>query len=211
MIVTIFGASGMVGKQLVKLALFKGYQVKAFGRNIFTAGFSEDKNLQLVSGTLFDEEQVYDAVMGSDAILSALGGGTDGTDKTRSLGMKNIVQQMTKASVSRIIAVGGMGSLLAPDGDLIMNGETYPAKFLPVSREHYQAYELLKASTLDWTFVCPPDIIDANATGHYITAAEHPPSTPNNRINAGDLALFMLDELQKNEYNKLRVGICQQP
>ena len=95
MTLTIFGATGMVGKQLVKLALFKGYQVKAFGRNIFTAGFAEDENLQLIAGTLFDEEQVYDAVMGSDAVLSALGGGTDGTDKTRSLGMKNIVQQMT--------------------------------------------------------------------------------------------------------------------
>jgi len=210
MTITIFGASGMVGKQLVKLALFKGYQVKAFGRNVFTAGFTEQDNLQLIPGALFDEEQVYNAVMGSDAVLSSLGGGTDGTDKTRSLGIKNIVQQMTRASVSRIIAVGGMGSLLAPDGDLIMNGKDYPVTFFPVSKEHYKAYEILKSSALDWTFVCPPDIIDANATGHFITSAEQPPLCANNRINAGDLAMFMLDELQKNEYSKLRVGICQE-
>ena len=35
MTITIFGATGMVGKQLVQQALFKGYTVKAFGRNVF--------------------------------------------------------------------------------------------------------------------------------------------------------------------------------
>ena len=45
MIITIFGATGTVGKELVKQALFNGHQVRAFGRNVFTAGFPEDKNL----------------------------------------------------------------------------------------------------------------------------------------------------------------------
>src|SRR5580698_8532855 len=96
---TIFGATGLVGKQLVQQALFKGYKVKAFGRNVFTEDFPKDNNLELIHGALFDEGEVYKAIKGSDAILSSLDGGTDGTDKSRSLGMKNIIKQMEKANI----------------------------------------------------------------------------------------------------------------
>ena len=205
--IIIFGATGMVGKQLVKQALHKGHQVKAFGRNVFTANLPKDDLLELVQGALFDEDQVYKAIRGCDAVLSSLGGDATGADVTRSLGMKNIVAQMQKAGVVRIVAVGGMGTLNADDETLVMDTPGYPVKFLPVSREHYKAYEYLKASNPDWTFVCPPDIINAEPTGDFITAADYPPNPNSNRINAGDLALFMLNELEKNEFVHHRVGI----
>ncbi|MEP6710912.1 MAG: NAD(P)H-binding protein [Ferruginibacter sp.] len=207
MIVTIFGGTGMVGQHLVKQALNKEYIVKAFGRNVFTAGFAENKNLHLTPGALFDAKQVFDAVSGSDAVLSALGGAFDGTDKTRSLGMKNIVAQMEKAAVKRIIAVGGMGSLDNEEEEPIMDTPNYPKQFLAVSKEHYKAYEYLKGSSLDWTMLCPPDIINAEATGLYHTAANHLPVPNMYKINAGDLAMCMLNEITKNEYLHQRVGI----
>ena len=208
MILTIFGATGMVGKQLVKQSLFKGYIVKAFGRSVYTAGINENENLRLIQGALFDTSEVHNAIKGSDAVLSALGGSVDGTDKSRSLGMKNIISQMEKAGVKRIIAVGNMGTLDADDGDeVIISRPGYPSQFLAVGKEHYKAYEFLKASALEWTFVCPPDIIDAEATGLYHTAADHLPVPNNYKINSGDLALFMLNELTRNEYKRSRVGI----
>lgn len=207
MIVTIFGATGMVGKQLVNLALHKGFIVRAYGRNIFTAGFQEQENLQLLSGTLFDEETVYHAIKGSDAVLSALGGAFDGTDKTRSLGIKNIVAQMKKASVNRIIIVGGKGSLNSSEDDIIMNLPGFPVQFAAVSKEHYKAYEYLKSSELKWTVVCAPDIKDAGPTGEFHTAIDFPPQPDNNRINSGDLALFMLNQIEKEDYINKRAGI----
>ena len=206
MIITIFGATGMVGKQLVKQALYKEYTVKAFGRNVFTS-FDEHKNLQLIPGTLFDEEQVLNAIKGSDAVFSVIGGGIDGIDKTRSLGMKNIVAQMQKTVVKRIVAVGGYGILNAADDTLIIDTPGYPEKFLAVGKEHQKAYHILKDSSLEWTFVCPPDIIDAEVTGSYHSAANYPPVPDNKKINSGDLAMFMLNELLKNEFVKNRVGI----
>ncbi|UAY50794.1 NAD(P)-dependent oxidoreductase [Ferruginibacter albus] len=207
MTVTIFGATGTVGRQLVKQALFKGYKVIAFGRNVFTTDFPKDDNLELLQGALFDEEQVYDAVKGSNAVLSAIGGAFDGTDKARSLGMKNIINQMDKAGVERIVALGGMGILNADDGTLLIDGENYPQQYVPVGLEHKKAYEHLKASNLDWTFVCSPDIINADATGEFVVNADYPPTPNKYKINAGDLALFMVNELEKNEFIKLRVGI----
>lgn len=203
----IFGATGMVGKQLVKQALYKGFSVRAFGRNVFTEDLPKNDLLELVQGALFDEGQVYKAIDGCDAVLSALGGDATGADVTRSLGIKNIVAQMEKTNVKRIVAVGGMGSLQADEEMLIMDQPGYPSKFLPVSREHLKALGFLKASTLDWTFVCPPDIINAESTGHFIVAADYSPVPSTYKINAGDLALFMLNEMEKKEFVQHRVGI----
>jgi uncharacterized protein len=203
----IFGATGMVGKQLVQQSLFNGYHVKAFGRNVYTTDYLQTENLQLVQGALFDEGEVYNAIRDCDAVLSAIGGSMDGTDKTRTLGMKNIIKQMQKAGVKRIIGIGGLGVLNADENSLLVDKDDYPAEYKAVGLEHKKAYELLSESGLDWTFVCPPNIINEGPTGHYTTTADYAPEQNNYKINAGDLAMFMLNELVKNEYVKHRVGI----
>jgi uncharacterized protein len=212
----IFGATGMVGKQLVQQALFGKNHVKAFGRNVYTTDYLETENLELVQGALFDEGEVYNAIKGCDAVISAIGGSMDGTDKTRTLGMKNIIKQMQKAGVKRIIAIGGLGVLnseapvgqdAANENSLLVDKEDYPPEYKAVGFEHKKAFELLKESGLDWTFVCPPNIINEGPTGSYVTKAGYPPEENKYKINAGDLAMFMLNELEKNEYVKQRVGI----
>lgn len=209
----IFGATGMVGKQLVQQALFGKNHVKAFGRNVYTTDYlptgpgGETENLELVQGALFDEGEVYNAIKGCDVVLSAIGGSMDGTDKTRTLGMKNIIKQMQKAGIKRIIAIGGLGVLNSDENSLLVDKEDYPAAYKAVGFEHKKAYQLLNESGLDWTFVCPPNIINEGPTGSYVTKAGYPPEENKYKINAGDLAMFMLKELEKNEYVKQRVGI----
>lgn len=202
----VFGATGQVGVQLVQQALWKGHTVKAFGRNVFDLQIENDQ-LELIKGALFDEGEVFHAIKGCDAVLSVIGGGFDGTDKTRSLGMKNIIAQMKKASVNRIVALGNMGILNFDEHTLRIDQEDFPKEFLPVGNEHRKAYEHLKASDLNWTFVCSPDIINEGPTGNYITNKNYAPTPNRFRINAGDLAQFILIELEKNEYVKSRVGI----
>ena len=197
----------MVGKYLVKQSLLRGHIVKAFGRNVFTAGFAENENLKLLPGALFDATEVYDAIKGSDAVFSAIGGGMDGNDKSRSLGMKNIVAQMEKSTTKRIVAIGGMGILNDDDEKLIMDLPDFDKQYMAVSKEHLLAYEYLKNSSLEWTMLCPPDILPADVTGIYHTASNHLPAPNQYKINAGDLALFMLNAVEKNEYPYQRVGI----
>lgn len=203
----IFGATGMVGKQLVKQALYMGHHVKAYGRNVFTEDLPESKEIEIVQGTLFNDKQVFNALKGCDAVLSAIGGGVDSTDVTRSLGMKNIVAQMQKAKLQRIIGIGGMGILNADDNTLIMDTPDFAAEYILVSLEHFKAYNFLKASTLDWTFVCPPEIMDAAVTGIFTTNVDYPPVKNKFRINAGDLAMFMLKEITDSQFVQHRVGI----
>lgn len=205
--IVVFGATGQVGKQIVKQALFNGHHVKAFGRNVFTEFSTDDKNLDLIKGGVFDEGEVLHAIKGCDAVLSALGGSFDGTDKSRSLGIKNIVAQMQKAGVKRIVALGGMGILNFDEDTLLIDTENYPKQYIPVGNEHRKAYEYLNNSGLDWTFVCSPDIMNEDATGEFITNTNYPPEPNKYKINAGDLALFMLGELKHNDFVGMRVGI----
>jgi uncharacterized protein len=211
MVVTIFGATGTVGKQLIVHALAKKYNVRAFGRNVESM-IDEDlrnEHLEIIKGYIFDEKQVSDSLQGSDFVLSALGGSFDGTDKARSLGMKNIVRQMEKAGLSRIVALGGLGVLPGENGNYRMEADNYPKEFLPVGLEHKAAYEVLAKSNLNYTFVCSPDIVPADADNRFETAAESPAGA--GEINAGNLALFMVQELERNKYVRKRVGIGNLP
>ena len=209
MIITVFGATGMVGNKIVRTALLLGHTVRAFGRNITNMKDSDlrNTNLEVIKGSVLNAKDVSRPITGADAVISVLGGSIGGGDKTRSLGIKTIVEQMEKAGVKRIVALGGMGSLDAGDGGYIMDRPGYPAVFLPVSREHLQAFLYLKASQLDWTFVCPPDIKNIDGTGCFTVAETNLPVPNLQYINAGDLAAFMVDGATNNKYLHLRIGI----
>lgn len=210
MVITIFGATGITGAQLVKQALARGYTVKAFGRNVdklIDADLASDK-LKAIKGYVFSEDDVLDAIKGSDAVLSTLGGAFNGEDKARSLGIKNIIKQMTKAGISRIIALGGQGVLNADEHTIIMDTPGFPSEYLPVSTEHLQAYIYLKESDRDWTFLCSPDIKDKEANGKYITNVNYPPPQSTHHVSTSNLAHFMLTALENNSYIRQRVGIC---
>ena len=209
MTITVFGATGMIGKFVIQKALAQKHTVIAFGRNVESLIDTDLQNEHLIAmkGYVFDEKSVYKALKNTDAVISVLGGSFDGTDKARSVGVKNILAQMDKANIKRIIILGGKGILQADGKELIMDKPGYPEMYLPVGREHLQAYEYCKKSNTDWTVVAPPNLLDVDATGNYTTSAEYAPTPDLDEINGGDLAEFMLSELHENKYVKKRVGI----
>lgn len=208
---TVFGASGMVGKKLIEQALVKDFYVTAFGRNVeaFIDKDNRSDHLTAIKGYVFDETEVYKAIKNADALISVIGGGFEVTDKSRSLGMKNIVTQMEKTGVQRIVALGGMGVLNADADHYLLDTPDYPEQLRNVGQEHLLAYLFLQASKLDWTFVCPPAILNAEGNRQYITSADYLPKTDKQEITAGDLADCMLTELTEKKYVRHRVGISR--
>jgi NAD(P)-dependent dehydrogenase (short-subunit alcohol dehydrogenase family) len=70
--VTVFGATGQIGRLVVRELLADGHTVTAYVRNPGKLGLS-DARLVTVTGELPDEERILQAVRGSDAVISALG------------------------------------------------------------------------------------------------------------------------------------------
>ena len=206
--ITIFGATGMTGKRAIDQALANGHEVRAFGRNVFETLSTERERLELFKGGVLSHGDVEDAVKGADAVISCLGGGIDGVDRTRSLGMKTIVEAMKKKGPKRIMAIGSIGILQATEaGKLRYQMPGYPSTYKAVAIEHMEAWQHLAKSPLDWTLLCPPEIKDEPATGEYNLKLDYPADGPM-WVNAGDLAHFFMHELSANEWVKCRVGIA---
>ena len=209
MIITVFGANGRVGKRIVSTALLQDFQVRAFGRNVefFIDESLRNKNLKPIKGYVFSTSEVFDAINGSDAVLSALGGSIDTTDKTRSLGIKYIIEEMKKAGVKRIVTVGSSAVLKDDDYGFVVNDPKYPALYKQVGLEHLKAYEYLNASGLDWTILCSPSITDEDANGRYIISEDYPPIPNLFTVKAGNIADFIVKELKRNDHLNKRIGI----
>ncbi len=210
MIITVFGATGMVGKQVVHQALAKSYKVIAFGRDIkeWIDADLANENFTAIKGYVFDSSDVEKAIKPANAIVSCLGGNIDGTDKTRSRGIKTIIAAMQKLGKQRIVGIGGMGVLQANEEKLILEMEDYPKEYEAVGLEHLQAYKYLQSSNLAYTFICPPNIINKPATENYLTQKNYHPSNNNYEIAAGDIAHFILKCIENELFVGDRVGIC---
>ena len=204
--IVIFGATGRVGRHLVSQALLRDLNVRAFGRNVHQLP-DKDSRLDLVKGAVFDEKDVLDVVRGCNAVLTSMDGNLTGNDKTLSLGTKNIIAQMKKAGVQRIVALSSQAILNAPEGGLLLERKDFPEEFIHMALEHQQAWQYLKASGLTWTLVCAPKIEEGDPTGKFIAEADFFPEDAHSQIYSGDLALFMLEVLEKDRYPNQRVGV----
>ena len=68
---TVFGATGGVGREVVNQALDRGDHVTAYVRN------PAKLDLTVITGELTDREEVRRAVRGAEAVISALGPSLD--------------------------------------------------------------------------------------------------------------------------------------
>jgi uncharacterized protein len=208
MLVTVFGATSPVGKQLVTICLQKGFIVRAYGRNVFSELPLDNENLQIIRGGLFDDADVRKAIDGTDAIFTALG--TEDfsfEDKSRSLGIKTIVVQMEKIDATRIIVLSGYGVLNNTKGELVMDEEDFNHDDIPISLEHKRAADYLANSKANYTIVCPRNVINDSPIGKFIAAENTLPNQQIKAITTGDVALFMVNCFEKNNYLKTKVAL----
>lgn len=207
--ITIFGAKTLVGMQLIKQALGKNYYVKAFDRNIEDLIDDDLRNdkLEVIKGYVFDTKEIADALQNTDVVISCIGSNNNSTDKSRSLGMKNIIEQMELLHKKRIIALSNIGVLNTDEEKLAMDFEDFPEELKEVSFEHLAAYQHLKSSNLNWTLICPSKIIDKDASGNFLTKENYLPSHHKKQVYAGDVATFILNILtdEKSFHHKISI------
>lgn len=205
--IAVFGASGRTGQRVVQAAIAQGHTVRALVRD--PARLAPEPAVTPVAGDVLDPDAVARALEGADGALSVLGGGTPADPRrTRSLGIRNIVTAMQAHGPRRIVAVGSGGVLDSTTGPGRRSEQPgFPAEFQLVTAEHFAAYEFLRDSTLDWTYVCPHDIPDGDATGRARVAADVMPAKPK-ALPTGDLADFLLREYSARDFVGHRVGIC---
>src|SRR5206468_5131047 len=68
----VIGATGRVGREIVKQALVRGHDVTAFVRSPESVTLKNER-LTVLKGNVMDENQLFDTMENHDAVLSALG------------------------------------------------------------------------------------------------------------------------------------------
>ncbi|MFD0944182.1 NAD(P)-dependent oxidoreductase [Savagea faecisuis] len=201
--ITIFGATGRVGSLVMQRALDEGHAVTAFVRD---ASRLKQQPTKQVIGDVRVKEDVFQAIEGADLVVSALG-----TDKTTTLteAIPSIIAAMKQFGVKRIVTVGTAGILQSRTDSSKVRYEAGDSnrKLTFAAEEHHRVYDQLKATSLDWTIVCPTYLPDGEATGKYRVEKDHLP-VDGKMISVGDTAQFVYDELMNQKFNQSRVGIA---
>jgi putative NADH-flavin reductase len=199
--IAVFGASGRTGLQVVKQALEKGHHVRAVVRN--PAGFSLlHPNLEVVKGDALSQDDVNMAVKGMEGIISALG---TTEHAHRLIFIHHLINAMREHRVKRILAIGGIGALQANEHLKVYETPTFPREYIDITMAHVRVLDALLTSRLQFTFVCPPMIAAGEKTGSWDVEDTYP--TKGWSVNSGDLAEFMVRELQECRHVGKKVGI----
>lgn len=169
--VTVFGASGRVGRQVVAKLVEDNHQVVAFIHH--NNPFSEYPDVQIVSGSINDQAAVGKAILGSDAVISTLGSwGTPSKDIV-SVGAENIIMAMQQQGLQRLITVSGANAFYSPDKPTLLDKLTHAflgimaGKILVDGEKHLA---LLEKSGLDWTCVRSPVMTNSKKSTYRLTS-----------------------------------------
>lgn len=201
----LFGAGGHTGNYILEEALKAGHEVTVLVRHPEKVTASSS-TLNIVKGDALNASDVLNVVRGKDAAVSAISEGPDIRQHTQSKATANIIKAMQDTGVKRIICMGAIGILQANENELLRDQPSYDATYLPISMEHSAVNDLLKASGLDWTQVCPPTILSAPSDGGFKVKAGYPP-TKNMEVNAGNIGMFIMEELEHPHFIGQRAGI----
>jgi len=161
---TVFGATGSVGRHVVDQALAQGQRVTAFTRN--PERIEPAARLEVSGGDVLDPTAVRTAVEGRDAVIVALGDGRLGG--VREAGTRTVVEAMTDLGVRRLVCQSTLGAGDSRGNlDLIWKHLMFGLLLRKAYADHQRQEDVVRASTLDWTILRPAAFTDGPATGTY--------------------------------------------
>lgn len=200
--IAVFGATGGIGKFVVKHALAQGHSVNAYVRNPDKLK-NTDKNLTIFVGEISDYYKIKETITDCDAVIITLGISMKwGYEDTSSIeAHKNIIKAMKELNVKRLIdwstptvkfkndipsfstiASRIMASIFLPKAKMVL---------LKVNKQ-------VVSSDLDWTIV-------------RFMAPKNSPFTKQIKVGFGDvklnfnisredIAYFMVNQISNNKY-----------
>lgn len=221
---TIFAATGGIGRQILEQAIDAGHDVTAVVRNPQKLPAELSRQVRIVTADLAapDPAMLKSAVEGADAVLSGLGATSNSEAGVATEGTRAIAAAMKATGALRIVVVSA-----APIGTVPSPARPNPPKYDPgdgfimahvlspltkaAFRKHYadlaQMEDVLRDSNLEWTAVRPPRLTDKPLTGTYRTARGQ-----NLRrgafISRADVAHYMLRALDQPETIRQTIGLA---
>lgn len=200
--IAVFGATGHTGKPFTDLALKNGYEVKALVRTPSKLGMQHPA-LQILQGDVFDPTKVEQTIVGTDAVIDILGPAPDSERDLRHTAGQHILHAMQKHNVKRLITLASLPFGVVDSKDQLNLGlrlkmflaNIFMKKLAQDARQHAS---LITSTTLDWTVVRAPVLVQRSALGNYRVGFAG--SDMGSSITNPDVAAFLLNELHNAKY-----------
>ncbi|MEY9852045.1 putative NADH-flavin reductase [Leifsonia sp. EB41] len=201
---TIFGASGRTGAELVRQALERGDDITVVVRR--PASFAPGVTVRVVPD-FADTAALREAIDDADAVLSAIG--------PRSNTDAHVAAPATRAILAahpgRIVVISAAPvAPPPPDDSFISRRIALPIverALRPVYEDLREMEAALAASDSVWTAFRPPRLTNGKATGRYRTRVGA--SVPRSfLLSRADLATAMLDSLTRPDTERAAVGVA---
>ena len=194
----VFGPTGSTGEQIVRQALAAGHEVTAVARRSEAVAFP-DPRLRVVPGDVLDPPSLRNGVVGTDAVISALGSRQmNRPTKVYSAGTAAVLAAMRDAGVRRFVGLTAIPVGPEDQKSVLDRYLVHPLlhQFFGGGYDDMRRMEdLLAASDRDWTVFRPPRLSNGVATGHYRIAVDGPLPRAWS-VSRADLAAAMLAAVQ---------------
>ena len=205
--IAVVAAAGKAGRQIVKEAKNRGFEVTAFVRKQTDIGGAD----KVIVKDIIDLTK--EDLAGFDAVVDAFGAWTEETLPEHSTTLKHLCD-ILEGSNTRLLVVGGAGSLYVNEEHTVALSETegFPEAYMPVATAMGKALkELRERNGVKWTYVSPAGDFraDGERKGDYILAGEE--FTVNDKgesaISYVDYAIAMVDEIEKGNNINQRISV----
>lgn len=194
--IVVFGPTGMIGSRVVAELERRGHDVTGASRTTGT--------------DITDAAAVERAVAGHDAVVVATS--TRGSDDTFSDVAQALFDGLRRASVARVVNVGGAGSLEVEPGVRLVDTPDFPE---PAKAEASEAADALalwrEVDDLDWTYVSPGAYIHpGERTGSYRLGGDAfvTDGKPMQEVSAEDFAIGIADLVERGDHVRERVSVA---
>ncbi|TDC43285.1 NAD(P)H-binding protein [Micromonospora sp. KC213] len=171
--VIVFGATGGIGRSIVRQALDRGHAVTAVVRDPARLDVRHP-TLRVATVRALDDADVLGPVLrGSDTVLSGVGprGRHDGP--VASTATRTILEAMQAEGVRRLVAVSAAPVGPIPDGDSLLNRRIVLPGISALLKDLYADLRAMEdamaASGAEWTVLRPPKLVNKPLTGRYRT------------------------------------------
>lgn len=214
--IALFGATGNIGQRVAAEALRRGHEVVGIIRDP-AAVQPPDPRVRLIKGDATNPDSIAEAARGADVVVSAI----SPRPNARGLPAPSLVNNthalfagLPRASVKRVLMVGGAGSLEVAPGQQLVDQPGFPEAYKGEALDGRDALAVWRgqgpSSGLAWTFLCPAvEIGPGERTGKYKKTLDSVlwDAAGKSFITFEDFAVALVDELEKPEHIGKRFGV----
>jgi uncharacterized protein len=206
--VALYGATGQSGSRILKELVSRGHRVIAIARDPAKLP-QPGPGITVKQDDLSDPKHIAAAVDGVDAVISAYAPPQDHPDEIVGVTQRQ-VDALSQASHARLIVVGGAGGLNVAPGVSLIDSGYLPEPYMPIAKAHLKALNVLRASSIDWTYLAPAAyFVPGERTGQFRLGKDEliANSAQESRISMEDYAVALVDELEKPQHRRQRFSI----